>query len=285
MVKCSAICRLIVFILSLLPLSIFADGILFAIDSDRPQIFEGYEKRAPKLKISLEKVHSAILPHHLLAGAELWGFFQAVSEVNSNIKHITIIGPDHYRAEEGSVILANLPWKTPFGEVSPDLVAIQRLLKNKSDVRLNNKIHYREHSIASLVPFVKRFFPSAKITAVLIKPWLKKTEIENLGSVISTFSENGLVLLSTDFVHYKMLDETEKLDQKNESIIKSNFKGTNMNETLKVNNDCRVGTALLFDFNKKVKLTKSEKILYTNSHKLTGIDAPGTSYFFWVFGK
>jgi AmmeMemoRadiSam system protein B len=257
---------------------------LYSYASDRPEAFERFARSSPELQVRTAHVRSAIVPHHLLAGPHLWGFFRALSAAAPGVRHIVILGPDHFAEELPLVILSDLLWKTPFGMVRCDTRATSFLASKISEARILSAVHNREHSISSIIPFAASFFPGAEVSAIIVKPWLDPSRAAALGEALSQLSPDTLVILSSDFVHYKSKSETEAIDSENERLILSQFRARNP-DTDKIQADCRRGLSALFTFNRLCGVTGAEKILYTNSHTLTGKDEPGTSYFFYVFGS
>jgi AmmeMemoRadiSam system protein B len=268
----------------LLSMELYSQEVLYSFASDDPGKIEAMSRGAPDLRIKCNSIRSVIVPHHLLAGPQLYGFFRALTGSTHDVKRIVVIGPDHYREETPQIILSDLPWKTPFGEVRCDSAGTLSLLHGMRDAKIINSIHIREHSISSVMPFIAKFFPGVAVITIVVKPYLDEEQAENLGDELARFSDDTLVILSTDFVHYKMRSVTENIDRMNDKIIRSQFCNADRREISKIDNDCRRGTLALFRFNACVKACAFEKVMYSNSHVITGIDEAGTSYFFFAFG-
>ena len=279
----SAVFRLSAALLLCFASAAAAQNLLYSYASDKPEVFERFARSAPSLAIRTARVRSAIVPHHLLAGPQLWGFFRALSAAAPGIKHIVILGPDHFVEELPLVILSDLPWKTPFRMVQSDSYATSFLASRIPEAKILSCVHNREHSISSIIPFAASFFPGVPVTAVIVKPWLEPSRAAALGEAISRLGPDTLVILSSDFVHYKNKALSEELDAQNERLILAQFCARDP-DTDKIQADCRRGLSALFAFNRLCGLTRAEKVLYTNSHTLTGKDEPGTTYFFYVFG-
>lgn len=255
---------------------------LYSYASDRPDLIEAFAEAAPVLEMNTADVRSAIVPHHLLAGPQLYAFFRTLAQHACGAKHIVIIGPDHFVQELPLVILSGLPWKTAFGTVANDSAAAAALKSALPFSEVISAVHNKEHSVSSLVPFVSRFFPGVPVTPVIVKPWLDDDKVCALGDALSALPSDTLVILSTDFVHYKKKAETESLDAANGRLIEERFCGGS-GEGIRC--DCVKGLSALFRFNGRAGVTRAEKVLYMNSHAITGKDEPGTSYFFYVFGR
>ncbi len=286
MAQRSAVYGIIVVMLMVLLLSmeLYSQEVLYSFASDDPGKIEAMSRDAPDLKINGSHIRSVIVPHHLLAGPQLYGFFRALAGSTHGVNRIIVIGPDHYREETPHVIMSDLPWITPFGNVGCDITGTLSLMRGMRDAMIINSIHIREHSISSVMPFIAKFFPGVAVITIIVKPYLSEAQAENLGDDLARFSDDTLVILSTDFVHYKMKSETENIDRMNEKIIRSQFCNADRSEIRKIDNDCRRGILALFRFNARVKACAYEKVMYANSHTITGIDDAGTSYFFFAFG-
>ena len=255
---------------------------LYSFASDRPAEFEAFAASAPVFEMKMQNVLSAVVPHHLLAGPQLYAFFRALSAHSRGVKRIVIVGPDHFVQELPLVILSDLPWKTPCGRVENDSAVTASLSSSLPFAEVLSAVHNKEHSVSSLIPFAARFFPGIPVAPVIVKPWLDDDQVDALGDALASLPAGTLVILSTDFVHYKKKAETEALDAANERLIGERFRGGS-GEGIRC--DCVKGLSALFRFNGRIGLPRAEKVFYTNSHTITGKDEPGTSYFFYVFGR
>ncbi len=167
------------------------------------------------------KVYGAIFPHHLLAAKNIAALFNALRE--QNIKTVAIVGPDHFNAGD-DILVSKQPYSTPYGNLDPDKEAIGKLL-NSGFVKLNEEPFEKEHSISSLVAFVKNTFPDAKLVPIIIKNGVKAEVAEQLGYKLSKYlPEESLVIASCDFAHHTDYQTAVNYNQESlEAIKKFNF--------------------------------------------------------------
>ncbi|MBN1411154.1 MAG: AmmeMemoRadiSam system protein B [Spirochaetales bacterium] len=165
-----------------------------------------------------------IISHHNLLGPLLARYFNWLSEKRKNIKHIVIIGPDHYsRSQKGiNIGTGNFHWngKTVLNDyiVSNDWI-------RKLHLEIDGFPFYEEHSITTFIPFISRYFPTARVTPVIIRHDCPLRLLKELSSHISRYltgySEQAFILVSIDFCHNLSRDETDKRDKINRGIIVS----------------------------------------------------------------
>jgi len=95
-------------------------------------------------------------------------------------------------------------WNTPLGDVLVDDELSNEILRNSGNkILISRDAHYGEHSIEVQLPLIKYYFPESKILPVLISPNEFATEAGSIiGSIISKYSKNSIVVGSSDLTHY-----------------------------------------------------------------------------------
>ena len=126
-------------------------------------------------------IRGGIVPHHLLAGSMIADFFSTVSKSNPDV--VIIIGPNHSGEGVNMVHTAPQDWNTPFGVLEADEEIIDRLLESNVAVE-NFDLMENEHSVSSLVPYVKYFFPDSKIVPLLLTGTDKINGAASLGRIL-----------------------------------------------------------------------------------------------------
>lgn len=188
---------------------------------------------------------AGITSHHflardLIAGTVLFGS-------SPNVTRVIIVGPDHFEVEYPEGVIAftsRLPWRTPFGEMLADPLFSSAPF---STVAQNDAVFFREHSIYTLVPFVKYFFPHASIAPIILKNTRNIPEkFEELGREIAENSgdEKTFVLVSSDFSHDVSVREARVLDKKSIAFLET-FPVGGLSS---VTNDCRSCLAFLMGY-------------------------------------
>lgn len=163
-------------------------------------------------------IRGIIVPHHLLAKDLIHEAFQAVNHsrnVHDNIEYKTVVvfGPDHESIERGKVFTSTSDWQSPKGVLNAEKDAINKLMDLDFLVENDSKITI-EHSISSLVPFIKYYFSDAKIIPLALT---KQLSYENLNNLVTLLIKNvdiasTLFISSVDFSHYLSLDEANSMD-------------------------------------------------------------------------
>lgn len=234
---------------------------------------------------SLSRVKGGIVSHHLLAGRAIAGFFSTAREAaRSPQGRIIIIGPNH--ASRGNALTAASvrEWKTPFGVCIPDREFIKRLVR-EGVVSIDEDAFLFEHSIGSLLPFVRHYFPLRRVVPILVNYRLSWDDAARLGAVLArTSDENDLVVLSADFVHNRTVREARAIDERSRGIIQSFYMGCTAEYVSRVEMDCRKGLLALCTFLRESGATDADILLNTNGGEMFGGRGPVTSYFFALYG-
>jgi poly-gamma-glutamate synthesis protein (capsule biosynthesis protein) len=99
-----------------------------------------------------------------------------------------------------------------------------------------------EHGIYVLVPFIKKFFPNAKIIPLVLNMGIKADDFVALGKKLQ--NKNSILIVSSDFSHEASAQTASIQDKKSVEIFKNlsqkNFDG--------LNNDCKQCIAVLQGF-------------------------------------
>jgi len=170
---------------------------------------------------------AAIVSHHLLA-RELIG--ETLSKIKGNYRTIMLIGPNHKNIGQTDIQTTPGFWKTKFGDIPADSVLINNLIGNKLAEAEKNSFN-TEHSVCSLVSFVKIYFPNSKITPLILKG---RTSIEKsrvLGEFLAQNCDNCLLLASIDFSHDTAPQQAKENDAKSVGILE-NLEENNINNII-----------------------------------------------------
>lgn len=237
------------------------------------------EKAESEAKIS-EQAAGGIVSHHFFVASKIAGFFAKIK--NQNIKTIVILGPNHFDSGEGDILISKYPYNTPWGVVEPDEEIIDELLKEK--IIKNEELPFvQEHSISSLVGFIKYFFPDAKIAPLILKKKTTPQEAELLAEKLNeTLGEDVLVLASVDFSHHLNRTAAQFHDEASIAVMK-NFTYDRI-YNLEIDSPPAIYTLL-----KYLEKKEEQKMIYENtdsaafSNDLEAEDV--TSYLFAYFIK
>ena len=246
---------------------------------------ETYEDIFSKLP-NTEKVETkaGIISHHFLAKDLIAEFYNKTG--NDKISTIFLISPDHYNHFYSSNTLAytsSASWNTPYGELQPDKEVINYLTKSgQGSVAINDSILGLEHGIYIEIPFIKKFFPNAKIVPLVVDSTTDYGQFLVLGSQLNSLAgNNAFLVVSSDFSHNLTSGASSIADKKSVEILK-NLDTDNLD---KATNDCKQCLAVLSGFlgDKKYKFNLIDN---KNSFDISGEDKDSvTSYVSGFYAK
>ena len=221
---------------------------------------------------------AAIVSHHLLA-REFIG--KTLSKIKGNYRTIILVGPNHKNIGQADIQTTPGFWKTKFGDIPADSVLINSLIGSKLAKAEENSFN-TEHSVCSLVSFVKIYFPDSKIAPLILKG---KTSIEQskaLGKFLAQNCDNCLLLASIDFSHDTLSQQAEENDAKSIGILE-NLEEDNINNIVC---DSYPSLQVLFSFLKQKGVKNGMLIGSSNSALVSQQNFDSvTSYIFMIFRK
>jgi MEMO1 family protein len=150
-----------------------------------------------------------IMPHHLAVGEHISRFYQGMAEWK-NPQTVYVVSPNHY--DEGQAYIqtcGECVFGTAEGDLFLDIEVIERL--NVATVR--DETFVKEHGIFAHSPFIKHFFPEAKIVPILLRSDISEEDIVLLSEWLDdNLRDEDLLIASIDFSHYKTIEEADKDD-------------------------------------------------------------------------
>lgn len=243
------------------------------------EFYGNLEKADREIKIG-EKVNGGIVSHHFFVASEIASFFAKIK--NQEVDTFVILGPNHFEAGNSNVLISKYPYNTPWGILEPDEKIIEELLKEKF-IENEEFPFKKEHSISSLVGFIKYFFPDSKIAPIILKKNVSPIEAELLAEKLTNvLGENSVVLSSVDFSHHLNRIAAQFHDEASISVIE-NFDYERI-YNLEIDSPPSIYTLL-----KYLEKKESQKMIYKNinsavfSDDLSSEDV--TSYLFSHFIK
>lgn len=199
-----------------------------------------------------KNVLAGIISHHYLAKDLIARFFSGIS--NRDIDNIILVGPDHYNALDypldnikPDAVTTKLSWDTPYGELDPNKEFPDKILAGNNIVE-NDSVFKTDHSIYTLIPFIKKVFPKAKIIPLVVRNNNDYEKFIRMGeSIRKNVGDRSLLVVSSDFSHNASIAEAGKNDQASIEILNSlsqkNIDG--------ITSDCSSCIAVLYGFLKK----------------------------------
>lgn len=184
-----------------------------------------------EIPVPLEgKIVSAVMPHHLVADRLIVNAIATLARQEPSV--VILVGPNHFN--RGAQIITGLSsWQTPEGI----MFAEENLVKNLIEKGLavgDEEVLSQEHSIGTLVPFVKHFLPEAKIIPIVLHHDVSIQEVDALLNGLGPFLDERVLLISSvDFSHYLTRSEAQAKDQETLRVMR-NFDYATL---LQLNND------------------------------------------------
>ena len=154
---------------------------------------------------------SILVAHHLLVAPRIAELFESIGD--DRLRTVIILSPNHFSVGGSSALLSRGTWNTPYGPVSTDTDAIDRLLKAtagldlpptghiRHDVRVDERAFPGEHGIGSITPFVARSFPNARIVPIVLHDSLPLEGQQALAAAIVASIPDAIVVASMDMSH------------------------------------------------------------------------------------
>jgi len=226
-----------------------------------------------------------VLPHHLLAKEIIQKFFKSLS-LKGKPKTIVLLSPDHFNSkalcQKISFITLN-PQTKSFKNLKVDNLLLKNLAE-ENDFCFSNSSIERDHGIINLLPYIKNYFPEAKILPILVPSEISRKQIDFFIKTLNSQSFPSLVLIaSVDFSHYFPKSIAQFHDKKAIRVL-LNFEKEEF-ETLEVDCwQCLYGVRLFARLQNK---EKPKIIAYKNSSdflKNSQVEKT-TSYFSVIFEK
>jgi AmmeMemoRadiSam system protein B len=141
-----------------------------------------------------------LLPHHWVAGDLITTPLRDLA-ASQRVTRVILIGPNHVNAGGGAVLTSDLPWETPFGPAEADRQAVAALAADGS-VRLEPEVLTYEHSVAGIVPAVRRYLPEAKVVPLILRGGLSAADVQRLAAALTPLLDQGTVIVAAvDFSH------------------------------------------------------------------------------------
>lgn len=242
---------------------------------------QAYTQGTRNIKISPDKVYGGIIPHHLLPKEKIAAWFMGLQK--TDYETVVLIGPNHYETGSSNIIISQNKWRTPYGEILPDLKIGQALANNKG-IEINEDPFLNEHSISGLVPFIKNSLPEAKILPIILKLNTPQKDLDYLADYLAnnTSKKKTLVLASVDFSHYQPLSVANFHDQTSQAVMED----FDLNRVHNLELDSPGSIYTVLKYLENIGAQEANLAFHTNSSELLNMpEEPGTSHLYYYFSK
>ena len=213
-----------------------------------------------------QSVRAGILTHHFLASGLMVRFFDAL-RAHSSPRTIVLIGPNHFHHGLANVSVSSLPWKTPFGLLETDGRMV-RQIESAINLPEDPEAFTGEHSVGVLAPFLKYYFPNARVVPILVDINAQSLRLKELRLAMTRILRDPgvLVLLSMDFSHDSVMQIADSRDEQAQQVISTMDLGKV--EGLQV--DCRRGLWVLLAAMRDLGDVRVQIREHSNSARITG---------------
>jgi AmmeMemoRadiSam system protein B len=183
-------------------------------------LYENAYERAKEIQPDIsEQVKGGIVPHHLISAHTIAAFFETIKKQDPSV--VVLIGPNHFDQGSSFVLSTERDWKTPFGNVKTDHDNIA-LLKQKGTIGIGEAAFKEEHSVYSLIPFIKKSLPNTKVLPLILKNVDSRDHLDTLVKELTAqLPDDAVILASIDFSHYQTLPVAEFHDERSMNIVRN----------------------------------------------------------------
>ncbi len=185
-----------------------------------PALFRGAIDKVTGFEPTAQKLTGIVVPHHLLADRLVALGFRAASA--HSYRRIVILSPDHFRRTAKMFATSVRGYETEFGPVEADAEAVRQLRVNAPGLIEESCLFDKEHGVRALLPFVRHYFPDAKVVPVAMSVKSKRADWDALlAALLPIVTNDTLVVESTDFSHYLPQPVARRFDQQTLNVLAS----------------------------------------------------------------
>lgn len=240
---------------------------------------------------------AGIVSHHLLAHTQIDAWFAELARQRKDISTFLVLSPSHWNLSTGFFSVTFGSWvvsgNASAAEGAQQLVGtdfeIENKLKEALDARIDDAAFASEHGVSTLAPYIKKYFPQAKIAALIYsgEPPLNQPMAEDLCNAVSGCldlaepqKDSVFLLVSSDFSHHQNPATTKQRDERSRRFLEN---PQNESWILAV---CDNRPAMYLLGKLLPKDVQTTILCNTNSYELCH-EAPDdiTSYFFCFFSR
>lgn len=250
--------------------SLFAQGLASAEKGDCPS--------------SAGTIVGGIAPHHDLAAEMLAQFFRCLKKSQA-VTTFILLGPNHADIGLGPVITSPADWELDFGTIGVNQNKLNQII-NKNLAVIDEVNFQPEHSVTVYAPYLKYYFPEAKIVPLIVSSKITPAEANRLAAQIAELlNESTFLIGSLDFSHYLSNDLTAVKDAETLALIQAD----DQEKIWRLTNDHLDSPYTLVTFLKVMHSKSADKLTvlnHKNSADYLGYDLlNSTSYFTMYYIK
>jgi AmmeMemoRadiSam system protein B len=229
------------------------------------------------------RVTGITVPHHLLAIDLIARGFQAASA--NHYDRIIILSPDHYSRSRRPLATTTRDLDTALGKLNNDRTATAALLT--ADTLFDNSdLFAKEHGVGALAPFVRHYFPKAKIVPIAISYGASREDCDQaLARIASLIGPDTLVVQSTDYSHYLSAEVAQQRDQETLNVIAAHDVDTVFRLQQPAHMDSKAAQYMQMRLQSAIYNSHAAVIANANSIDYGATDSRTTSYIVTVYSE
>lgn len=253
-----------------------------AMYTERTQFLAAIAQERPRAKPQLP-VTGISVPHHLLAPDLIARGFWAAA--GSHYDRVIILSPDHFNRSQRPLATTRRDFRTVFGLLANDRAATSALL-DAGALFDDSDLFDKEHGIAALTPFIKHFFPDAKIVPIAISYGASRAQWdEALALVAKLVGPRVLVVQSTDYSHFLPANIALQRDQETLNVIAASDIGALVRLMQPDHMDSKAAQYLQMRLQGDTLKSHATVVANRNSTAYSSIGAKTTSYVVTVYSE
>jgi len=223
-----------------------------------------------------------LLPHDWVGGAFITTPLRDLA-ASRKVTRVILVGPNHTNAGGAAVLTSDLSWETPFGQAEPDREAVTTLATSGL-VRLEPDVLTYEHSVAGIIPAVRRYLPDAKVVPLVLRGGLSAEDVERLATALTPLVDEGTVVVAAvDFSHGLPASAARQRDGETLAVLRA-FDWAPLLRWGNEHLDSPASVAVLVATVGRLGATRFELRGNSNSGEVSGVLAlPVTSYIVGYF--
>jgi AmmeMemoRadiSam system protein B len=215
-----------------------------------------------------------IVNHHLLAKALIAEAFNRIATTAPIT--VILISPNHFATGKFPIITSNAVWKTPFGDLEPDVELIKQI-SQKNQIYIEEAPFEQEHGVSGIVGFIKKSLPNAKLVPLIVKDRLSLTSAKKIANQLHQIlpDKKYMVVRSCVFSHYLTSRASDFHDAQSLAVLEN----LDFNKLKTLDVDSRPGLAVFLELMRLASAQKFTLFKQSNSAKLVRQDIlESTSY-------
>lgn len=131
---------------------------------------------------------AATVSHHLLAHGQIDALFREIA-ARRKVRTFFIVSPSHWNLSTKQWSLDDVSWNAGNGHTTMTERKTEAALAKALGVSYDAHVFPLEHGITTLIPYIARYFPNARVAAVAVdgEPPVNQSDAEKLTSALAPY--------------------------------------------------------------------------------------------------